>query len=508
MNNKLARTATLAFACALAPVVHATDYTWTGAVSSSMNDPANYKVNSSGQAATSLPTQGDVTHFSIPVGNLANLPVNTVHQARLGELVFKTSGYVVEGAEIHAYRIRVEPNLTLTYRAPIGWNQSDAHRIYVNEGAKFIFDSTFGTRTGGASADLYAELGTGAEFVYANGGGPTRFDWSSSSGFTISLDSPNRLDMFLLFPGNGNIAPRVRTSGGPGALGANNKTSWECANLRFGGPGSGDISQTSILEPNWGSGKSLYVEDIVYRLSSIWTDERRSSGSGDFYKRGNGVFVLTHGSGLSQGGQNNDRSMNGLNFRLIDGTTCINSNFWNYSYTQNNLEGLNVATVARIEGVGRFITRAPNDAGKNKSAAIYGTIAPGCSHVDESARFGTLAYVGTNFTLKSGSTLEIKTSRNAHDTLAVDAQPIVIESGATLAVAHVGMASDLTPIVILDNLGDAPIVGKFDGLSEGARISAESDSGAGMRYSISYIGGDGNDIVLTPLPDTTLLLIQ
>jgi hypothetical protein len=508
MKNKLVCTATLTLACALAPAVNATDYTWTGAVSSSMNDPANYKVNSSGMAATALPTQGDVTHFSIPVGDVANLPVNNVHQARLGELVFKTSGYVVEGSEIHAYRIRVEPNLTLTYRAPIGWNQSDAHRIYVNEGAKFIFDSTFGTRGGGASSDLYAELGTGAEFVYARGGGPTRFDWSSSSGFTISLDSPNRLDMYLLLSGNGNIAPRIRTSGGPGALGSSNKVAWECTNLRIGGPGSGDISQTSVLEPNWGSGKSLYVEDIVYRLSSIWTDERRSSGSGDFYKRGNGVFTITHSSGLSQGGQNNDRSMNGLNFRLMDGTTCINSNFWNYSYTQNNLEGLNVAAAARIEGVGRFITRAPNDTEKNKSAVIYGTIAPGCSHVDESSAFGTLAYVGTNFTFKSGSTLEIKASRAAHDTLAVDAQPIVIEAGAALAVSHFGRLSAVEPFVILDNRGDAAIVGAFDGLPEGALFDAASDAGATKRYRISYVGGDGNDIAMIPVPESMLIIIN
>jgi hypothetical protein len=45
---------------------------------------------------------------------------------------------------------------------------------------------------------------------------------------------------------------------------------------------------------------------------------------------------------------------------------------------------------------------------------------------------------------------------------------------------------------IIDNDGSDPVIGTFDGLPEGALVSAGA-----AQFQISYVGGDGNDVVLT-----------
>lgn len=47
---------------------------------------------------------------------------------------------------------------------------------------------------------------------------------------------------------------------------------------------------------------------------------------------------------------------------------------------------------------------------------------------------------------------------------------------------------------IIDNLSNTPVQGTFDGLDEGAQLVVD-----GITFSITYVGGDGNDVVLTAL---------
>lgn len=48
---------------------------------------------------------------------------------------------------------------------------------------------------------------------------------------------------------------------------------------------------------------------------------------------------------------------------------------------------------------------------------------------------------------------------------------------------------------LIDNIGTGTVVGTFSGLSEGATFN-----GDGMRFKVTYTGGDGNDVVLTRVP--------
>src|SRR5690606_27288781 len=48
--------------------------------------------------------------------------------------------------------------------------------------------------------------------------------------------------------------------------------------------------------------------------------------------------------------------------------------------------------------------------------------------------------------------------------------------------------------VIIDNRSESPVSGIFTGLDEAAQLEVE-----GITFSITYTGGDGNDVVLTAL---------
>ena len=52
--------------------------------------------------------------------------------------------------------------------------------------------------------------------------------------------------------------------------------------------------------------------------------------------------------------------------------------------------------------------------------------------------------------------------------------------------------------LILDKVGAGSIAGTFSGLAEGATIP--NFLGSASSAQISYVGGDGNDIVLTVIP--------
>src|SRR5205085_5056748 len=54
--------------------------------------------------------------------------------------------------------------------------------------------------------------------------------------------------------------------------------------------------------------------------------------------------------------------------------------------------------------------------------------------------------------------------------------------------------------LIVNNDGADPVAGTFAGLGQGAQFS-----GAGRRFSISYVGGTGNDVVLTALAEPPAL---
>ena len=126
------------------------------------------------------------------------------------------------------------------------------------------------------------------------------------------------------------------------------------------------------------------------------------------------------------------------------------------------------------------------------TVASGGTLSPGGStgilHTG-----GVNFSAGAHFAVALGGT---SAGTNGYDQLDVDGT--VTLGDATLDVSLINgfnpAAAGATPYLIIDNDGTDGVVGTFAGLAEGAQFSI-----GGSVFSISYHGGDGNDVVLTAL---------
>ena len=77
------------------------------------------------------------------------------------------------------------------------------------------------------------------------------------------------------------------------------------------------------------------------------------------------------------------------------------------------------------------------------------------------------------------------------------------DSMASLIVDLIGIGDgDLVPeYLLVDNTGDDPVEGIFDGMPEGTTLTLDTTP-----YYLTYVGGTGNDIMLVPEPATVVLL--
>ena len=127
-------------------------------------------------------------------------------------------------------------------------------------------------------------------------------------------------------------------------------------------------------------------------------------------------------------------------------------------------------------------------------ATVLGTVAPGQSPgillVDGSFTFGPGTYEVEIGGLAPGATSD------KHDQVDVDGAVSIV--GAALSVSSFGgyVPSGDATFTIVDNDGADPVSGIFLGLPEGATVSTDF-LGSGQAATISYIGGDGNDVVIT-----------
>lgn len=98
-------------------------------------------------------------------------------------------------------------------------------------------------------------------------------------------------------------------------------------------------------------------------------------------------------------------------------------------------------------------------------------------------------------------------NKDTYDQLAVGAGYV----GSTGSAVNLGSGASLNLVLydgwsiaqgdqfrIIDNLSATAIAGIFTGLAEGAQFTS-TDGGVSVTFSISYIGGDGNDVVITAL---------
>jgi fibronectin-binding autotransporter adhesin len=132
------------------------------------------------------------------------------------------------------------------------------------------------------------------------------------------------------------------------------------------------------------------------------------------------------------------------------------------------------------------------------SGSVAGPVTVAAATLSPGTSPGRLTF-GGDLSLASAATTLIelagRTAGTAYDQVVVGGTPTV---GGTLSVAllsgFVPAAGDA--FTILDNQSAAAVAGTFAGLPQGATFTA-----GGVPLSISYVGGTGNDVVLTAVPE-------
>ncbi len=119
---------------------------------------------------------------------------------------------------------------------------------------------------------------------------------------------------------------------------------------------------------------------------------------------------------------------------------------------------------------------------------------------------GTLAISDTSMTPLTGNSATVTLTSGSTFEIAGTPLPTIGKLSATGTVALAGATLSLnvapgtsfplgSTYTIIDNDGSDPVVGTFAGLAEGATVTASN----GGTFRISYVGGTGNDVVLTAL---------
>ncbi|WP_422928206.1 beta strand repeat-containing protein [Singulisphaera sp. PoT] len=187
------------------------------------------------------------------------------------------------------------------------------------------------------------------------------------------------------------------------------------------------------------------------------------SGAGGLTKAGPGSLILS-----SPNTYNAATTVSGGKLQ-VDGT--------------QNASAVTVGSGATLSGVGTVGPVTSNS----------GTIAPGDTGTGILTDSGTL-------TMGTGSTLVVPingtTAGTEYSQLKVAGQVNI--TGATLNATLGFTPTAHEQIVVIDNTGSQAVTGTFNGLAEGAELTLN-----GEEFQISYKGGDGNDVVLTHLLDSS-----
>jgi hypothetical protein len=101
-----------------------------------------------------------------------------------------------------------------------------------------------------------------------------------------------------------------------------------------------------------------------------------------------------------------------------------------------------------------------------------------------------------NLTYNSGSTYTVEidgaTACTQYDQTQVTGTVTLGDATLDIQKLSTYTPADATLFTIITNDGADAVVGTFNGLAEGAKTTVD-----GVEYTVSYTGGDGNDVVLS-----------
>ncbi|MDF1754814.1 MAG: autotransporter-associated beta strand repeat-containing protein [Verrucomicrobiales bacterium] len=210
---------------------------------------------------------------------------------------------------------------------------------------------------------------------------------------------------------------------------------------------NGDNGQTFDIE----SGRTASVNNVF-------------SGAGGVSKLGNGTLILN--------GNNTYSGATGVSA----GTMLINGN-------HTGGENYTIAAGATLGGNGSITPSA------GQTVTIEGVLATG-----DPASSGGIGNLTVNSDITINRDFQFQIDGGTSDTLvsSVPASQVTLGAAATLTVSDATEPAAGSSILVINNEGADPVNGTFAGLQEGATVFDDD----GNRYTISYVGGDGNDVVL------------
>lgn len=183
------------------------------------------------------------------------------------------------------------------------------------------------------------------------------------------------------------------------------------------------------------------------------------------------------------------------------GTTTINANVTTSGEQRYNdtarVTGNGVLTAQHVRAGAGF--EGSGTVSAPLSILAEGTLSPGLSPGCFATADLALAGLST-YTVGVGGT----TPCSQYDQVAVTGTVTLVSRGS--ATLNVSLESGFTPTVgqqfpIITNDGNDAVTGVFAGLEEGSSFLV-----GGTRFTISYVGGDGNDVVLTVVAPTAVVV--
>jgi autotransporter-associated beta strand protein len=317
----------------------------------------------------------------------------------------------------------------------------------------------------------------------------------------LQIDAPGGLGA----SGAGNEAQFNRNGAGPtgSALWLNfNGTLAE--NVLFAGSGVGGLGAIRVL----GDNDVTLSGNIVFIAGAPWTfgvDDADGSltTTGVIDSQGANRALTKVGAGtLIIGGTTANTYLGGtiINGGLVSVQNTSASPLGGAAgvVTVNNASTLRVEAGATVPNAVQLNADSILAGSGRITAAVTstgGTVSPGTTV--GSLTLGAMIFNATSVFLAD---INGAAAGTQHDQLKVSG--VVTLGSAALALAGGFAATPGTTITLIDNGGIDAVSGTFAGLAEGAQVAV-----GGQTFTISYIGGTGNDVVLTavtPLSDFTL----
>ena len=345
------------------------------------------------------------------------------------------------------------------------------------------FDGEISYYSGGLEINRLEIANTGYNYIECQGTNYSTRAPEKIAGENANVRLNGANNILIKNKGQLGIDPRDKTSASKITFenGAMISLAIDCADDEYSRPGAGPDTTTVL------SGDIVLNGDVEYKLPSNMTVKitGKLSGPGKFVAHRDNEGNLLVESSNNTSGTPNGRYGSTHEAKLIK----LDDNKPN-----------DILIAKRGETV--LLNGRRKEVWVNEGGAFGGDVATGSIYISGVVSPGNNSpgkiTVSEYFDIEDGGVYKAKILNKDHyDQTSVEQQSVYLNGGSLdLTYLEGGVIKKGDTFTIIDNKGPISVKGTFKDLPEGAEITA-----GGVTFKISYVGGDGNDIVLTALND-------